>query len=76
MKNTLVSNSYRLVWEYSESPNYKFTQCGKCINTQRGKELKKVLNGYTVGFCLNGKFNSLSQIREKLQKIKKVNVPF
>jgi hypothetical protein len=66
----LISTNYNLVWEYSPAPHYQFTQTGKCFNVKTGKEIKRTLVGYTEGFCLNGKFKSLSYIRKNLTKIK------
>ena len=71
-----VSTNYNLVWKYLDDDKYQFTRCGKCINILRNKEVKRVLVGYTEGFCLNGKFKSLSQIRNKLIKIENTNCPF
>lgn len=65
-----------LVWEYKDDLKYKFDRSGNCYNIKSGKQLKRTLIGYTEGYCLKGKFKSLHQIRTKLQKIKKIEVPF
>ena len=64
-----ISNSYDLVWQFKPSNNYKFTKDGRCFNTKRNKELKRTLVGGSVGYCLNGKFKSLTRLREELELI-------
>ncbi len=71
-----ISKSYDLKWQLKNFPHYKFSSCGKCFNTKRGKEVKRVLIGYTQGFCINGKFRSLKQLRNELVKIEIINCPF
>lgn len=71
-----ISVTYSLVWKYLDDEKYQFTMEGKCVNVLRNKEVRRVLVGYTEGFCLNGKFKSLSQIRNKLVKIEKEYCPF
>lgn len=65
-----------LVWEWKLDNKYQFTKDGRCFNVQRSKEIKKTLVGYTVGFCLQGKFKSLKQIRSNLIRIDKIDIPF
>jgi len=71
-----ISKTYDLVWQYSESPNYQFTQDGKCFNVLRNKEIKKTLVGGSVGFCLNGTFKSTKSLKGKLIKLTKEKAPF
>jgi hypothetical protein len=73
---TTISTTYDLKWHYKPSTNYKFTEKGVCINTLRNKVVKRVLVGYTEGFCLNGKFKSLKVIRKELELIPVNNCPF
>ena len=58
----------KLVWEIPGT-NYQFNKEGKCLNIKTNKEVKMILNGRSKGFCLNGKFQSLSKIRPQLKKI-------
>lgn len=71
-----ISNTYNLKWQLSFAPEYKFTPCGKCINMKRGKEIKRVLVGYSVGYCIKGKFYTLNKLRGELQKITEIYCPF
>jgi len=69
MKNVVISRHIDLVWFIKEANNYRFTKDGRCFNLKSGREIKRTLVGYTEGFCLNGKFQSLSKIRKQLVKI-------
>jgi len=71
-----ITNKYDLKWQLDFAPNYKFSSCGKCFNVLRGKEIKETVIGYTVGFCINGKFKSKLFLRKHLVKIKNINCPF
>ena len=76
MNTTSLIKSYNLVWQVKDAPNYQFTQNGECVNTQRGKEIKQVLIGYTLGFCIKGKFQSLANLRKRLVKVETTNCQF
>lgn len=57
------------------APEYVFS--GKrCFNTKRGKEIKKVVHGYTIGYNIKGKFYSLGYLRDHLVKVEKIKTPF
>jgi len=75
----LVSVTYVVVWQVVingiESP-YRFTKDGICINTQRGKILKKVSKNGTIGYNFKSKFYPLSKVKLMMQKIKTNNLPF
>ncbi len=70
-----VSTTYTLEW-YIPNTDYYFTKCGRCFNVKRSKEVRRILNGGCVGFTINGKFESLKIIRNKLTKIKENKCPF
>lgn len=71
-----ISNTYDLNWMLYDTNEYQFTQCGKCFNIKRGKEVKRTLVGYSIGFCIKGKFRTLKSIRKDLVKIEKSYCPF
>jgi hypothetical protein len=71
-----VTINYDLVWQLKTAPNYQFTDDGICINTLRGKQVRKVVVSGTKGYCINGKFRSVLQLRKELIKIEKVILPF
>lgn len=71
-----ISNTYKLKWQLSFAPEYQFTECGKCVNMKRGKEVRRILIGYSVGYCIKGKFYTLAKLRTSLQKIEINTCPF
>jgi len=71
-----MSITYTLKFELDFSPNYKWTDCGKCFNTITGKQIKQVYNKGSIGYSINGKFKSLKFLRTKLQRINPVSCPF
>ena len=71
-----MSTTYELMWQLKGNDHYKFSKCGKCINSQRGKEVKQVMNGRCIGYCIRGKFQSLTSLRQQLELIPKINCPF
>lgn len=70
------SNKYVLKYQLKESHQYKFTEEGICINTKTGNIIKKVINGRSLGYCINGKFKSVNTLRKQIIKIQKVKCPF
>lgn len=71
-----ITINYNLKWQLKSAPNYQFTDDGICINTLRGKQVRKVVVSGTKGYCINGKFRSVLQLRKELIKIEKENCPF
>lgn len=71
-----VTLNYDLKWQLKFSPNYQFTDSGICINVKRGKQVRKVVVSGTRGYCINGKFRSVLQLRKELVKIEEINCPF
>lgn len=65
-----------LVWMIDYANNYQFDREGNCFNIKTGKQLKRVLQKYTEGYCIQSKFKSLKQISKYLVKINDVNFPF
>lgn len=71
-----VSNIYVLKWQLKDAINYKWSECGRCFNELTGKEIKKILNGRSVGYCIKGKFQSVNTLRSQLELIPKQDCPF
>lgn len=69
--NEIVDIKFRVV-----DTCYGVTKDGRLFNLKRGKELKKVVIGTTIGYCINGKFQSLKTLRTKLKKVEDVYCPF
>ena len=71
-----ISNSYTLIYQIDFAPEYQFSKCKKLINTHRGNIIKKTVNGGSIGFCIKGKFYSITYLRTHLVKIKNEKLPF
>ena len=66
-----ISITYNYKYRIDFAPEYVFS--GKrCFNLKRGKEIKKVVHGYTLGFNIKGKFYSLAYLRTHLVKIEQL----
>ena len=72
-----ISITYTLVWQINFATNYKFSKCKKLFNCKTNKEIKQIMNGGSIGYCINGKFYSLKKLRNYIEKIpKKDYCPF
>jgi len=65
----LISVSYTLEWYHKIYPQYQFTRSKKCFNVKTNRKIKMVLCGGSLGFCIKGKFQSLTKIHDNLTKI-------
>ena len=70
-----ISKTYNCKWQIKGMPEYQFAE-KKLFNVQRGKEIKKCLNGYTIGYNLRGKFYSLAAIKSMVEKVEEIQCPF
>ena len=71
-----ISINYDLKWQLKFAEEYKFSKCGKCFNTKRQRQVKQVVNCRSVGYCIRGKFYTLSFLRSQVELIPKSNLPF
>lgn len=60
------------------APHYVFTIKPKLlVNLQSGKVINQVMKGSTIGYVIQGKFYSLTKLRESIELIpKKEILPF
>lgn len=66
-----------LKWRLDFANNYQFDSKGNCYNLKTMKQIKRTLIRYTEGYCIKGKFYSLTKLREHLEVIpKKEILPF
>jgi hypothetical protein len=65
------SITYTYIYRLNFANNYVFSKCGKCMNLQTGRLIKKVYNSGCIGFNIKGKFYSLTRLRGCLEKINK-----
>lgn len=64
-----ISINYATKYRLSFAYNYEWTEDGKCFNTKTGRIIKQVLNNRCIGYCIKGRFYSLTHLRTKLEKI-------
>jgi len=76
MKTATIINTYHFIWQLDFAPNYNWTKCRKLINTKTMREIKKTVNGYSVGYWINKQFWTLRNIQKHLVKIEKTKCPF
>lgn len=72
----VFTSNIDLVWRLDFADNYQFDKKGNCYNVRSGRQLKQTVIGYTLGYCINGKFYSLTRLRQSLVKIEKQYCPF
>lgn len=63
-------------WVIKYSEQYVFADDKKLYNLNKGKEIKAVLKGYTIGYNICGKFMSRKQIKPLLIKYKNEKITF
>ena len=73
---TTITQSIIFKWKIGFDPKYKFTSKGKLYNCQTMREIKKTVNGYSVGYWLSKKFYTIHTLRKCLAKIETENCPF
>ena len=71
-----ISINYVLKYELDFASNYKWTSDGRCFNSKTNREIKNTMCGRSVGYCIQGKFYSLSTLRKHLVLIKNSKIPF
>ena len=71
-----ISITYRAKWRIIGMPNYKWTECGKLINTNTNRVIKKTLKGLTPGYWIGKKFYPLSKMKDMVEKIIYEKLPF
>ena len=59
-----ITVTYTLVWVLDFAEEY-----GKCFNRKRGKELKQVLQGGSIGYNIRSKFYTISRLKKHLVKL-------
>jgi hypothetical protein len=72
----IITIKYIAKWQLKSAPHYWFTSCQKCYNTKSGKFINQILKGSTIGYIINSKFVSISNIKKDLELIEKQNCPF
>ena len=68
--------SYTLKWRIRFAHNYQWTKCGKLINCQTGRLIKKTVNSGSIGYWIKGKWHNLESLKKEVELIPKVKTPF
>lgn len=69
-------NSIEYRWQIVGKNHYKITKQGKVFNAKTGREIKRTVVGYTIGYWIGRKFYSLSALNKMAEKITLVKCPF
>lgn len=72
----IISKSIVFNWKLDFTDLYKWTTTGQLYNTKTMREIKKTVNGYSVGYWINKKFWTLRNLKKHLVKIEKEICPF
>jgi len=68
--------SYAIKYVVSFADHYVFNQHKEMYNTRTGRRIKKVVQGRSIGYNIQGRFYSLKKLRPYLTKPKKQLCPF
>lgn len=71
-----ISVTYTLKYQLKSATHYQFTTDNHCFNIKSGRKIKQTYCGGSIGYCINGKFRSLTSLRCELQRISKEDCPF
>lgn len=71
-----ITLTFKIQWRITGHDDYAIVDHNLLVNVKRGRIVKQVMNGGSIGYCLNGKFYTLSKLRPLLVKPKVSNIPF
>lgn len=66
----------KMKWQIKDTPNYKWSECKKLINTKTGREIKKTIAGRSIGYWIGKEFITLNNMKNRLELIPKDKNPF
>jgi hypothetical protein len=69
-----ISVTYSLKWRIKYAHHYQFTSCGKLFNIKTGKQVKRRLNGGSIGYWIDRKFVTLNNLRARIEKLPKSTI--
>jgi len=75
MKPT-ITVVYTIEYVIDFAENYGFTKCKKCFNLKTGREILQRTNSRCIGYYINGKFRSLTKLKQHLVKPIEYDSPF
>jgi len=71
-----ITKSIVFKWKLDFADHYQWSTENKLYNLKTMREIKKTLNGYSIGFWIGKKFYTLDNLRKRLIKIEKIKCPF
>jgi hypothetical protein len=71
-----ISATYALKYQIDFAPHYQFDTNKQCWNVKTGRKIKKVMVSRAIGYCIAGRFYSLTYLRKHLTKITNEKLPF
>ena len=71
-----ITITYTLKYQLDFAQEYKWTKCNRCFNVKSGREVKQTVSKGSIGYCIRGKFYSLTRLRQSLVRIEKSDCPF
>ena len=72
----IVCVMIKFKWFVKGYNHYQFSIDKKLYNTKNNREIKRTVIGYTIGYCIGGKFHSLKKLKPLIQIIKHEKLPF
>jgi hypothetical protein len=70
------TKTYELRWRIKNFPHYAWSEDKHLFNTKTGREIRKVINGGSIGYWIAGDFITLTKLRPLLERIPKEILPF
>ena len=70
------SKHYDVVWQIDFAKHYMVTSDGIVINSLTGNVVSRTVKGYSIGYHIAGKFYTLNTLRNCLEKIHHIEMPF
>lgn len=64
-----ISVNYTCKYRLNFAKHYVFTKCKKCYNLKSERLIKQVYKGGSIGYIINGKFHTLTRLKNHLEKI-------
>ena len=71
-----VTATCAIKYELEFAPHYVWLSNDLCYNLKTGRFVRQVLVGGCIGYCIDGRFRSLTALRPRLVRPKRVECPF
>lgn len=72
-----ITLNFTCKYRVNFAPHYVFTTDPKMlVNTKSGKVIHQTIKGGSIGYIIDGKFYSLTKLREHLEQIQTEKLPF